>query len=89
MRGRWTRSEGVLWRKVAGGVMVLAPDSEEPFVLAGSGAVVWQLLERAIGMDEASVALAAAFGITADVAEAHIEPFMVELTERGAAKSVA
>lgn len=84
MSTRWVRSERVLSRTVPSGVMVLPVDAQEPFLLMGSGAVLWDVLATPVTTDEAAGALAALFGITPDLAEADIVPCLSQLCDRGA-----
>lgn len=79
---RWVRSERVLWRRLADGVIVLPLEAEEPVMLAGSGAVLWDFLATPMAVEEAADAVALSFGITSETAEAGIRPFIAELAER-------
>ncbi len=80
----WVRSEKVLWRRVADGVMLLPLSEDEPFMVMASGAVVWDLLATPVRVEEAAEALAEAFGITTELAEADLRPFLDALAERSA-----
>ena len=44
-RVRWRRDPAALHRRTARGPLVLAPDADEPIVLTGTAAAVWDLLD--------------------------------------------
>jgi hypothetical protein len=46
------RAEGTLWRRLLDGVLVLAPDAHEPFVLQPPADLIWQLLDEPIDPDD-------------------------------------
>ena len=79
---RLVRATGTLSRRVAAGVLVLAPGATDAVLLSGSGAAVWELL---VGTPMADVVqiLAGAYDTEADVVAADIEPVIAELTARG------
>lgn len=66
--------------------MVLPLDADQPFLLMGSGAVLWELLATPVTTDEAARALAAQFGITPELAEADIAPCLRQLCDLGAVR---
>lgn len=79
---RWVRSEQVLWRRVADGVLLLLPDDDKPVHLMGSAGLLWELLASPLSVEEAAESMASAFGITTDLAEGDIRPFLGELAAR-------
>lgn len=83
------RSQRVLWRSVADGVIVLPVDAAEPFLLMGSGAVLWDILVAPVTTEEAAAALAQQFGIPPELAEEDMRPCLRDLVERGAVTGAA
>lgn len=79
----WVRSPRVLWRRVADGVLLLAPDAAEPMVVSGSGAATWELLESPLDGDELALRLAALFDTTPEQTYAEIAPFLADLALAG------
>jgi hypothetical protein len=79
---RWARADGVLWREVATGVLLLAPNATEPLLLSGSGAAVWQVLAHPVGEDELVQVLADAFGVGPDVVGSDVRPLLCDLADR-------
>ena len=73
----------MLWRRVADGVLLLAPDAAGPMILTGSGAAIWELLESPADADEVARRLADIFQTTADQAQADTAPFLAELAVAG------
>jgi hypothetical protein len=49
---RYARHPEVLWRSTSQGPVVLLPDREDPTRLGGLAAVVWELLDRPLTIDE-------------------------------------
>lgn len=83
MTAPWTRSPQVLWRRVAGGVLLLAPRDAEPLLVTGSGAAVWELLESPLGVEELAERLAETFDVSTEEAAAGAAPFLADLVDRG------
>ena len=52
MTRRWRRAPEVLWRNVLDGVVALAPSTEEPVVLGGVSALLWQGLRSPSDLDD-------------------------------------
>lgn len=78
----WSRAPGVPWRRVVDGAVLLPPAGDEPLVVTGPGAVVWELL--ATPGDVASLAerISSRFGVSADQVAEDIAPFLEALAER-------
>ena len=80
---RLVRASGVLSRRVAAGVLVLAPGAADAALLAGTGAAVWELLEGKVPLADVVQILAGAYDAEAAMVAADLEPVIAELTERG------
>lgn len=62
-----------MWRDCIDRVVILPPDTDDPIILQGTGAVVWDMLAPGPTVEEMAESLAASFDadartITADVA---------------------
>ena len=79
----WVRSPRVLWRPVADGVLLLAPDAADPMLVTGSGAAMWELLECPLDGEELASRLAQRFDTTADQIKAESAPFLAKLAVAG------
>jgi len=51
-RARWRRRESVLWRHAIDVVVILPEGAAEPISLAGTGAMVWDLLAEPASLSE-------------------------------------
>ena len=85
----FVRDEAALWRRVADGVLVLPPDSDDLMLLTGSGGEIWHALERPRSM----IALAAVLAARYDVGERRLLSQVLpstldELERRGAVRRV-
>ena len=87
--GRLVRVEGVLSRRVATGVLVLAPSAPDAVLLSGTGAALWDLLGEGSSLDEVIGALAESYGVDAEVVAVDLGPTVAELLDRGLVVSVA
>jgi hypothetical protein len=80
----WARDEAVLWRRLADGVLLLPPGSDELVALSGTGAVVWEALESSMDTTELAERLAADFSTeSSDIAE-DVEETIRQLLSFGA-----
>lgn len=82
-RSRYARAPGVLWRRVADEILVLAPAAEDPAVLSAAAAVVWEELETSPLMTELTGSLALAFGRDPDAMRADVERILTDLERLG------
>ena len=81
--GVWRRVDGVLSRETLGGVALLAPGSDEPVALDGTGALVWAELREAVSFDQLAASVAGTLGVAAPAASETIRPFLADLADRG------
>lgn len=81
-RGRWVRGPSVLWRYVPGGILLLAPGADDPVLLSGSGAAVWQLLAEPLQEEDVIETLARACAVEATVVAADLRPLLDEMAAR-------
>ena len=82
MTAVWARCERVLWRRVTGGTLLLAPTEEDPFVVTGPGASVWELLAEPRDLPSMAKALSSDYGISPEQVAGDITPFLEALVER-------
>lgn len=75
----WVRSPQVLWRRVAEGVLLLAPDAAAPMIVTGSGAAIWDLLGSPMDADDVAGRLAELFDTTAERTGEETAPFLAQL----------
>jgi hypothetical protein len=86
--GRWVRRPDVLWRWVLDGVALLPPSADDPFVITGAGAALWELLEEPCSTDELVAELAALYQTDAPTVSAAVRPLLAELADRGGLQRV-
>ena len=86
---RYVRSERVLWRRTADGVVVLPVDHGELFDLTGSGLAVWDLLATPHTVTEAAAELLERYEGVRDQVAADLERVLDELLRRRAVVVVA
>jgi hypothetical protein len=79
-----SRAHDALWRAGDFGVIVLAADADEPVILEGTGAVLWNALESSCTADALVGELARSFGV-GDRArvEDDVLPYLAELAHLG------
>jgi len=85
---RLHRAPHVLWRRTLDTVLLLPPGIDEPFVLAGTGPALWELLAEPRALDDLVAVLAAAYEADPDVVAADVAPTVDRLTELGAIERV-
>ena len=83
MTTAWVRSPRVLWRRVADGVLLLAPGAAEPMIITGSGAAIWELLGSPMDAQDVAWRLAELFDTTAERTRAETAPFLAQLALAG------
>ena len=88
MTSRWIRRRDVIWRRTADAVLVLPLDADEPFALAGSGPMVWDLLERPLAPDDIAPRLARSTGANVQVIADQLATLLADLARRGAVEAV-
>jgi hypothetical protein len=81
--GTWARRPEVLWRWVIDGVVLLLTDEDNPFVITGSGAVLWGLLDQPRSTTDVVAQLADLYGVDPAVVLRDIAPLLEELAARG------
>lgn len=86
---RLVRAPGALWRRLLDGVLVLAPDQDEPLHITAPGDVVWELLAEPITVDELIEELAELYGTPAGTVSADLEPLLATLRESGASRQIS
>ena len=77
---RWRRRADVLWRRAVDAVVLLPVGADDPVLLPGTGAAVWELLEQPATLDELLAALREVYGTDADAAS--VEADVVALLDR-------
>jgi len=80
----FVRAAATLWRHSLDAVVLLPPGASDPLTLAGTGAILWELLEEPTSMGELVAALVARFDTDPDVVEADLLPVLDELVAIGA-----
>lgn len=78
------RDPRALWRRGDGQVFVLGPDADEPRVLTGLLAAVWEVLENPLRVDELAEDVSAALEVPILQAEETVTRMLEELAELGA-----
>lgn len=78
------RSPGTLWRRVLGGLLVLAPAMDEPLLVSQPGDLIWLLLDEPTTLGTIASALAELYGVEPATVTADIEPTLHTLFEQGA-----
>jgi hypothetical protein len=79
----YRRSERVLWRSTARGMVILPPQGE-PLALVGPAAAMWDLLANRLGHRELSERLSARFAVPVSDVEDLITPVLDHLVDAGA-----
>lgn len=86
MRRRWVRDPRVLWRDVADGVLLLAGGAQEPVLLSGTGALLWDRLVEPLTDEDLAARLAEVCGEQLEVVLADLEPALADLERCGAVR---
>lgn len=83
--GVWVRRPETLWR-TAGDTVALLPDGQEarPLVVAGSAAMLWELLAAPVSLGELVGELARRYGADRAVIERDLLPVLEQLCSSGA-----
>ena len=85
---RWQRRFDALTRTSLDSLLILASGSDEPFALAGSGVIIWDLLEDPISSNELVERLATQFGVEQSVVRSDVEALLELLACRKAIERV-
>jgi hypothetical protein len=81
----WRRRDDVLWRRTLDAVLLFPPGADEPLTVAGSGALVWDLLAEPATLTELVDALASVYGDDPDtraVIERDVATLLTDLEHR-------
>ncbi|HEY3724976.1 MAG TPA: PqqD family protein [Acidimicrobiia bacterium] len=81
---RLHRSAATLWREGEFGVVLLAPGSDEPQTLTGTGRALWHALAEPVTPGELANRLATGFGVNRGQVAADISPVLEALQRIGA-----
>ena len=81
---RWHRASTTLWRSGYRSVVLLPAGAEQPFVLNGSAAAIWDGLCDPISPDELARKLAARYATKADAIRTDVEGALRDLAALGA-----
>ena len=77
------RQPEALWRRAyPNRVLVLPPGAEEPVLLEGTAASIWELLEEPCSADELGRALSDVYGADEALVAADLAPAVDDLTAR-------
>jgi hypothetical protein len=82
---RWHRAPNVVWRRSYCKVVLLPAGADEMLVLAGSGALTWELLAEPLDETELVALFAEASDTPAEVVAGTLRPFLEALEQAGAA----
>jgi hypothetical protein len=74
--------EGLIWRTLDDGVVIVQPESGQLRVLNSAGAFIWQLVDGQRTIRELQTLLAAEYQLVETQAQADLNHFLAELTER-------
>jgi hypothetical protein len=74
--------EGLLWRSLDDGVVIVEPESGQVRVLNGAGAFIWQLVDGHRTVRELQMLLVDRYQVVEARALADLDHFLGELTER-------
>ena len=82
---RWQRAPGVVWRRSDSKVVLLPEEADELLVLAGTGALTWELLAEPVDETELVTLFADACDTPGEVVAGTLRPFLDGLEQAGAA----
>ena len=83
---RWARAERVLYHHTVGHVLLLPRGEQQPLVVSGTGAAVWDRLARPCSVEELAGELAHEYGADAATIAADVEPVLRTLEAHGAVR---
>lgn len=73
---------GLIWRQVDENTVIVTPQSGKMRVLNGVGSTIWQLLADDQPPEVIVVHLVAHYAVSAEQAQADLDRFLADLTER-------
>lgn len=79
MNAAYHRSPHVLWRGSASRIVLLGPGSQNPLVMTGAGAALWEVLEQPVTLDGAATHLAGRYEVSEEKVAGDIRPLLDEL----------
>lgn len=82
------RARAALWRSGDFGVVVLPEHADDPVTLAGSGALLWELLAQPRPLPDVAEELAGLYGAPVAVVMRDLEPVVDRLVTLGALERV-
>ena len=85
IEGYLSREKRVVWRDIAGEVVIVEEDGATVHMLNRTATFVWGLADGTRRMDDISKALCQRFDVTPEQAQADTELFCVQLVEAGLA----
>lgn len=84
-----TADSAIVWREVAGEVVLLNPNSDRIMGLNGSGGTTWKRLDGVRSLGEIASEIASEFRVERDKVLGDVVTFAAVLVERGLAKITA
>ena len=87
--GHWRRSDAALWRRSVDAVVLLAPGADEPMVLPGTAAAVWDLLDEPTTLDGLVDALARVYAADPETIAPDVVALLARLESVGAVSVAA
>src|SRR4051812_25766445 len=85
---RWVRRADALWRWTFDGVIVLPVGEAQPVSLSGTGAALWELLDKPIAGGQVVDRLARVHEVAPDVVADDVHRFLAELERRNMVERV-
>ncbi len=84
-----TADPAIVWREVAGEVVLLNPNSDRIMGLNGCGGTTWKLLDGVRSLGDIANEIASNFAVGTDKVLADVVTFAAVLVERGLAEITA
>lgn len=84
MTVRWARKPSALWREGIGRVVLLPATADEPLLLTGSGALLWDLLATPVELDAIARELATCYGVSPEEIAGELATALEDLDAAGA-----
>jgi hypothetical protein len=82
-RGYVTRDKSVIWRDIAGEVVIVGEEDHTVRMLNKTASAIWSLADGTRDLDDIASAICEAFDVTGEEARADVEGFCSELVEAG------
>ena len=80
---RFVRNPGVLWRQVAGVILLRTVDGPQTVELFGTGVLLWLALAEPITAGELAAELAAVIGVPVEIVTPDVQAALADLAARG------